>query len=374
MKTEWSPQVARVMHEVADAAPMAPSADALATHRPPNESRSRVAVAGGAFVLVVALVAGLFAIAGRDAGSPAGDSVIEVHHAQYATTIDANIECTQPIDDPGRFSKSTIDLWADREGRQWRNTVSYPNGATYDIVRRGSSIYPTEMASRGTALDVRVACRVGSDTYRFVTPFTDGIVSLTIAAEIAPDERPFVRLPTDVGTLVDPTAVDSQGRTTELWEQRIEGTWTGNAGPSRQLTQVRRWWIDPTDGTVTQQQFTDNPEGLGTVTSTITMTLSETIRVAASQFATDGWNQMETGKRPDLPPITATSTRSECDLVNGAMSMTDENRQVLVDYLLEVAPATLTPEVLARCEGATQTELDRIQTLVEQRRSAISTP
>lgn len=307
MSNDWSPEVSRAMHEVADAAPMPPSVDALAMHRPPTPQRSPVGAVAAAVVLALAIVAGLAAVAGRERGRDAADSTVEVYHARYTTMIDVHLQCAQPLNNPARATTSTIDLWADRTGRQWRDTVTYPNGTTYDVVRRGSSIYPTQMASRGTALDQAVECRLGADTYRFVTPF-NGVVSLTTAAEITPGERPYVQLPSDTAKLVDAHVVDARGRPTQLWEMRVEGTMNSGTVSERRLTQVRRWWIDATDGTVTQQQFTDSPEGLGTVTSMITMTVSEKIRVSAGHFDTSGWTPMETQPRPEPPAFPSGGT------------------------------------------------------------------
>lgn len=311
MSNHWSPQVARAMHEMSDAAPLPPTPDALATHQlPPSRSRTGVTVA--AVVIVIAAVAGLVALTGRDDAGPAGPATIDVFHARYTTRIVADLQCETPHDTSDTFLESTIDLWADRTGRQWRNTVTYPDGSTYDVVRRGSAIYPTEKYSRGEQADASVACALDPEPYRFVTPYMDGLVTLTIAAEITPDELAFVRLPEDLGDLVDGDTTDSQGRSALLYEHRVSGG-ISNDGDLVEVpvTQVQRWWIDAADGTtVTESTFSDSVEGLGTVTSTVTLVTSETIAVPIDQFDTDGWTPMETGPRPDLDPLPSTETTS----------------------------------------------------------------
>lgn len=311
MSNDWSPKVARAMHELSDSAPLPPSADALASHRPPAP-RSRVGAAMAAVVIVIAAVVGLVALTGRDDGpaGPDGAATIEVFHARYTTRIVADLQCDNPVDTAGKFLESTIDLWADRTGRQWRTTTTYPDGSTYDVVRRGSAIYPTERFSRGEQADATVACALDPEPYRFVTPYMDGLVTLTVAAEITADEQAFVRLPEDLGDLVDGNAVDSLGRPTWLFEHRVSGG-ISNDGDLVEVpvTQVQRWWIDPADGvTVTESTFSDSVEGLGTVTSTATLVTSETIAVPADLFDTGGWTPMETGPRPDVDPLPTTET------------------------------------------------------------------
>ena len=50
---DWSPEVARAMHEMSTAAPAAPAFDELALHRSPTQKRPRVGVSIAAAVLVV---------------------------------------------------------------------------------------------------------------------------------------------------------------------------------------------------------------------------------------------------------------------------------------------------------------------------------
>lgn len=319
MSNHWSPQVARAMHELSDAAPLPPTADALSSHRPPTP-RSHIGVTVAAVVVVIATVVGLVALNGRDDGpaGPDGAATVEVFHARYVTRIVADLQCETPHDTTGMFLESTIDLWADRTGRQWRNTVTYPDGSTYDVVRRGSAIYPTEKFSRGEQADATLGCDEQllpfrdqqPEPYRFVTPYTSEFLTLTVAAEITTNELPFVRLPADLGELIDGEATDSQGRSALLFEQRIGGFVERLGAVSNvPIEQVQRWWIDPADGvTVTESTFSDAVEGLGTVTSTVTLVTSEAIAVPADLFDTAGWAPMATGPRPDVDPLPTTET------------------------------------------------------------------
>jgi len=85
--------------------------------------------------------------------------------------------------------------------------------------------------------------------------------------------------------------------------------------------------------------------------------------------------QRRTAITPEQPNFdTAPAEKAACEIVSNSAGMTDESIRTLIDYLLDVAPGTLAPEVLSRCKGATEAELDRVRTLVEQRRTALTTP
>lgn len=65
---------------------------------------------------------------------------------------------------------------------------------------------------------------------------------------------------------------------------------------------------------------------------------------------------------------------SACELVDHPFAMTDDNLRTLIDYLLAARPDALSPDALRECKGATSDIPDRLQALVEERRTATSTP
>ena len=70
------------------------------------------------------------------------------------------------------------------------------------------------------------------------------------------------------------------------------------------------------------------------------------------------------------PPI----TKAACELASSDHGMTDENIRTLIDYLLDVAPDSLTPGALAECKGVTTAELDRLRQVVAERQTMFTTP
>lgn len=85
--------------------------------------------------------------------------------------------------------------------------------------------------------------------------------------------------------------------------------------------------------------------------------------------------QRRTAIMPGQPTFdTAPSEKAACEILSNSAGMTEESIRTLIDYLLDVVPGTLAPEVLSKCKGATQAELDRIRALIEQRRTTLSTP
>ena len=104
----WSPKVARALHEYHDAAPLPPSADALADHHPPAPSR-HVASTILAMVLVVVGIVGVVAVVTRGDTGPSGGGTLEVVHSQYRVSIDAQLTCDTPIVGANTFDSVLID-------------------------------------------------------------------------------------------------------------------------------------------------------------------------------------------------------------------------------------------------------------------------
>jgi hypothetical protein len=307
MSTNWSPQVARAMHELSNAAPAAPSVNDLDRHQPSPPRRTSGWVTAAAAVIVIGAIVGLVALIRRDDPAPVDGpaTAIEVQHNRFEVTIDAQLTCDHPTDTTGTFSTYVVDTYADRAGRQWRTTIAYPDGSTLDHISQGSAIYPTGSYEQGEYRASRLGC-VGPNDEPYVLSLdvgVGGVFALNVAPELSPDERPYVRLFTDDGTQVAGDHVDSRGRPSQLWEQRIDGfAGYGNAA-DRPLVQIQRWWVDPADeSTVTEHQFVNTIDGLGTATVTQALVSTEATAVPPEMFDTTGYRRVATFPRPDSPP------------------------------------------------------------------------
>ena len=305
MSTQWSPHVARAMHELSNAAPSAPSAVDLDQHQPMARRGSPRWVTAAAAVIVVVAIVGLDALVRRDDSQPSigPAGMIEVHHTRVEVSLEAQLSCDRPIDTTGTFDTAVVDTYSDRTGRQWRTTISYPDRSTHDQIATGSAIYPTGSYERGEYRNARLGC-IGPNDEPFVLSIDNtagGIFALTVSSELAPDERPYVRLFSDVGSQVAGDQVDGRGRPSTLWEQRIQGfAGYGNTADHPTL-QIQSWWVDPVDGTtVTQRRFANTVDQLGTATVTETLVAEETVTVPADMFDSTGYRSLPTSPRPTI--------------------------------------------------------------------------
>lgn len=304
-QAKWSPTIERVMHELSNAAPSAPTTASLREGQTPPSRQPRIALTFVAAAAAVATVVGLIVVvSGDDKSSVSGPmSTIDVHHTRIQVTLDAQLECDTQIDTSGKFATMVIDSYSDRSGLQWRTNVTYPDGSTVDFIARGSAIYPTGRFQRGDYLGSSFGC-IGPEEERFALvsePFRGGFFSLNLVDELAPDERPFVREFSEVSKRVDGDHFDSLGRLSELWEQRTEGTAGYGSVETFDVVQVSSWWVDATDGrTVTERRFSNDVEQLGSATETLTLVLNESLTVPDDFFDTTGYQQLETFPRPSL--------------------------------------------------------------------------
>lgn len=324
MSTNWSPQVARAMHELSNASPAPPSVSDLDHHSPPPPNGTPTWLTVAAAVIVVAAVAGLVALVGRDEPTPVNGpgtttpGLVQVRHDVYRVDVTSALTCPQPFDTTAGYMPYTVETWSDRDGRQWRTSTTYANGQVVDEVVTGSAIYPTGHFVRGEQpTDVRVGCTGPADEpFPLVADMFSGsgYFALDVGSELI-DERAYVNLFADIAERSPGDHVDSMGRPSQLWEQRTDGfAGYGNAA-DRPLVQVQQWFVDPTDGsTVTERQFTNTVDGLGTATVRGTLMSSESITVPADVFDTTGYRPMQTFPRPDLltnpPGETTPSTTS----------------------------------------------------------------
>lgn len=295
--TDWSPKVARAMHEFSQAAPIPPTLDA-SRRAQPRPQRGRVPAALIAAALVVTGVVGTVAVLSRDSATPSAPVTVEVHHSQYLARWDAQLDCATPVDNGVR--SVVIDTWSDRSGRRWRTQMTYPDGTTHDVILEGSVIYPTAQFVRGEQPDTALGCE-GPDGEPYILAAGPGpFFTLSMTAEVNDSERPNLRAYSDSGSLIEPFAADSRNRSTQLWEQQT----TGYAGYGNSvefpMTQVTRWWVDATDATtVTEHTFTNSVATLGSATQTETLVVDESVIVSDDTFSTVGYENLGPIPRPN---------------------------------------------------------------------------
>jgi hypothetical protein len=310
MTTNWSAGVARAMHEVANATPTAPTADDVRAHLLVPPRRPAPWLTTTAVGIVIAAVVGLVAIVGaRDGATHAGTSVTVVHTRVETSTV-FRLDCPTQIDNEGKFTTTVIDTWADRAGRRWKSRITYPDGSSHAMIDFGSAVYPTTSFELGTNHGARIGC-VGSNAEEMVlVSGPDLPYHLDVTAELASDEHPYVKPFTEIATPTPNPATDSRGRSSKLWEFRLNGTVGFSVGDGVQFptTDVQQWWVDPsTDLHITQRRYSRTVDTLGTASLTETLISEATVDVPASIFSTDGYTRLPSSPRPapPTPPPTA---------------------------------------------------------------------
>lgn len=338
-------RLSELMARKAAAADVRPEPDFLRTRAAVRHAGARaarwttprlVAIAAAAVVLVVGVV--LTVTVGRDApdavdGGPGGG--ITVYHQRVEMTLDAQLECDEPIDTTGTFLTAIVDTYSDRVGRQWRSIATYPDGSTREWIHLGSAIYPTESAERGTAEAGRVGCVLpnGERVEMWGLP-SDGFYTLDTLRELAPDEIPYVLPMERRGTRID-GRTDSMGRPAVLWQRVNEGTAEFSGSGELSLHQVDEWYVDAADlNHIVEHRLTDATSGMGRFAYTEVLVADGQITVDADFFDTEGYTLHGPLQRPDL-----TGGDGSTDTTASATEflLTDALRELGVD--LATAPA-----------------------------------
>jgi hypothetical protein len=305
MTSNWPAGVSRAMHELANAAPAAPSIDEVDGRPVPRHRRTPPWVTVAAIVMVVGGIVGTIAVVGIRRHTSEGGDTVRVFHTRVVSSTTAQLECANQIDNVGKFTTAVVDTWSDRSGRRWKSRIVYPDRSAHELIYFGSAIYPTQAFGRGADHDARVGC-IGPNAEAM--PLVGGPpfpTFLSIEPELAADELPYVQLYDKIATPLSGTVADDRGRPSKMWELRNEGgtaSFGSGDGTQMAVTQVQQWWADPNDAErVTQRRYTDATATLGTATLTETLEADETIDVAASLFSTEGFTVLPTSPRPTLP-------------------------------------------------------------------------
>lgn len=308
-------------------------------HRPgPGLVLGAVAVAAA-----VLLVAGVVydSNRGRGVSITAGSGAeIEVEYERSEYTQTADLECTpRPQDSSPTFDRFVREAWADRKGKRWRTTITYPDGSTLDTIDLDSPYYPSEEFRRGRDATTVIGC---GDVILLAGPSGGSLNTMAEIPMIQSPGRaePFAavrRIPPDA-EVVSGEHRDSRRRSAELLRAVTRGF--GDAG--RPVEQVREWFLRPGTDVVLESTYSNKQEGLGSAQQRTTLTTFETRRVHSSLFDNEGYEPQ--GGRP-LPPSATQSEKTvvaEGTLSDKAWSVAAYYRQgeVCLEFGLDGAGST----------------------------------
>jgi len=241
-----------------------------------------VAVAIGATALVVGWLTG-------EAVVPSS-AAIPVMHQLYEYTQTAELICAggQAVE-TGGFDTMTIEVWADFEGRRFRQHATFPDGSTHDVIALGHPSLPSSSFARGESKLNQVSCPdegEGSSANLLLFDPTQSIgVLLFNSPEVEPGAMGFAEL----GTLVAGVGADSRGRPAALYRATVEGFSGDGSGDDHSVEQLTDWYVDPATGEVLEITFRQTTDGIADVSHTTTLIVEDTIEVDESQFDIAGY-------------------------------------------------------------------------------------
>jgi hypothetical protein len=214
---------------------------------------------------------------------PATGITVEYERADFSEH--AELTCPGATLDTGS-RQATFETWADQAGRRWRNTVTYPDGTTRDLIVTGNPAYPDHGATRGDVRGATLGC-AGGELMLVTEPGQGSLYSLNPPPP-AGGRSPVLSY-SDLGTHVAGDHADSHGRPAELWRQTVTGT-ISDGTQSHNVTQTTDWYVDSSTKRVLEQSFTNQVDGIGTATSTTTLIAATTITVPAEFFDEAGYS------------------------------------------------------------------------------------
>jgi hypothetical protein len=228
------------------------------------------------------------------ASAPDGRVVREV--IDY--TQSAEITC--PSGSPsveGTFDQMRFEIWGSEAMGRWRQTVTYPDGSTRDLILVDSPTSPTVSYTRGVTLGRTYSCAgVGAVLH---ASGQDSVAALNPVGVSSRARMPPVREYRTLGAeRVAGTYTDSRERTVELW-RRTSDAFTSVDGEQRPLRQTREWFVDPASDRVLERRFAESIEGIGTVSSTSTLLARGRVKPPRELFDTTGYVETIEGGDPD---------------------------------------------------------------------------
>ena len=266
-----------------------------------------LAVVGAVAIIAAAVGVWRYSQPGDDLSVASSGGTVVTRYERVEYTQHATLNCPDgQLPDVG-FDHSTLEAWADVDGNRWRNTVTYPDGSTRDLIAIGGSPwYPDELYSRGDRHGHPLGCNNLTIGVVVDEPSAHSFFSLNPLAQVP--QIPSTELSTplgtatvpaqsavpsyrELGTLIDGNHTDSQGRTADLWRQTVTGFMTGTSG-TWPVTQTTEWFVDPASGSVLEKTYTDQVDQIGTASWTQTLVSSSSITVAADLFDSTGYEQV----------------------------------------------------------------------------------
>ena len=144
---DWADDLAR---QIPAWSPITATED-LGEGPPADHPRRRVlAVVGAVAIIAAAVGVWRYSQPGDDLSVASSGGTVVTRYERVEYTQHATLNCPDgQLPDVG-FDHSTLEAWADVDGNRWRNTVTYPDGSTRDLIAIGGSPwYPDELYSRG---------------------------------------------------------------------------------------------------------------------------------------------------------------------------------------------------------------------------------
>lgn len=260
----------------------------------PHPRRVLVLVAVAALVLAGGLLLRAAEWRNEDATvASTSNGVVEVAYERVEYSQEANLACPTGTPAVRGFNRSTFESWADNIGRRWRNTVTYPDGTTRDLIALGS---PTDLEAtydRGELRGADVGCP-GVDGLDILIsePGQSGYFALNPGGDImrSPDMA-FTPTYKDLGEEVPGAHTDSTGRPADLWRETINGYLeVGTAHDQVPIVQTTDWYVDHETGEVIERSFSSEIAGIGTARSLLTRVDAGKRMVPQETFDSDGLN------------------------------------------------------------------------------------
>lgn len=273
-----------------------PASPADLDRRAHRRSVRRVQTLGVCVATVVVLTLALLGRGSDPVEIAAGDNAVTVGYERVEYQQSATLDCSSagPVDARGRFDRATVEAWGDSERLRWRNKITYPDGASRDLIVLGSPWHPSDVYTRGELRGAELGCEDSAVGILVAEPGQNSFFSLNPLAELPPpvDGAPAVPGYAELGSPVPGSHRDSRSRPAALWRQVVTGFLgpdaTGTRYPVRQVTE---WYVEPESGKVLEKVYESVVDGIGTARSTATLTESGTRHVPRASFDVAGYSK-----------------------------------------------------------------------------------
>jgi len=284
-------------------------------------------VAAGAFV-----VAGLAVLSGRDQSDQppsAAPAQLTVTYEKIAFHQEATLTCPgAEFDNSDKFTDYTIETWSDPVGKQWRTTVTYPDGTTRTVLAFGSFFFDqTGLYVGGAEKDAQLGC------VNTIKPDDEFAFSLTWSSPGLDGDRVFSMNPphentatpqpdsTDPDSVYPPLAIsstgasaidfrtmavqqpgsheDSQGRPAILWQNNSCCSQLSAEYGNETSDQTASYYVSPTTGQLLEIVTESSITNIGTSVARTTLLSSSSMTVDVGVFSTVGLGERSSDSAPE---------------------------------------------------------------------------